>query len=382
MEHRQRRPALDGVRGLAVLAVLGFHLEVGGGGHAAVTVFFVLSGYLITAGLLAEHRQRGRIDLRGFYARRVRRLAPAALLVTALTLAGAALGVGRAGDPALVVRSVVAAWTQTADLMLAAGGAMAYELVPTWSLNVEEQFYVLWSLAAVLLLPRLRRRVLLLLTAATAATALAWTAWLSASGAGVDRVTYAPDTQLAGPVAGCALALALADRRVAAASSRWRPVLLTLGGATLVVALVDPPLGVPLYSWGGPVVVVGTAALLAGIVAAGRPEPVTAVLALPPLTWLGVRSYAVYLVHVPVLQWFGGPGGAGRSAGVVAVTLALAAASWRWIESPVLRGGLRRGRRGAGVGPAATAPAAVDLRPVPSAPGAGSRVSEGASGLG
>ena len=148
-------PALDGVRALAVLAVVAFHVDPAlvPSGSLGVEVFFVLSGFLITRLLLAEHARTGTVRLRGFYARRLRRLVPAlVLLVLAQTVV---LGVhGRLSGA--YAAAAARALSYTDDLFLGYGGTRG-PFALTWSLSIEEQFYLLWPAALLALLARLRR---------------------------------------------------------------------------------------------------------------------------------------------------------------------------------------------------------------------------------
>lgn len=148
-------PALDGVRALAVLAVVAFHVDPAlvPSGSLGVEVFFVLSGFLITRLLLAEHARTGTVRLRGFYARRLRRLMPAlVLLVLAQTVV---LGVhGRLSGA--YAADAARALSYTDDLFLGYGGTRG-PFALTWSLSIEEQFYLLWPAVLLALLARLRR---------------------------------------------------------------------------------------------------------------------------------------------------------------------------------------------------------------------------------
>src|SRR5919107_2026204 len=158
-------PALDGIRGLAVAAVLAFHggVAVLHGGFLGVDAFFVLSGFLITSLLFAEHASTGRIDLRAFWARRARRLLPALLLVLAVVLplsrwAMPPEELAALRADALAALAYVANWR----LMDRGGGYFAETAAPsplqhTWSLAIEEQFYLVWPLLVVALLLATRR---------------------------------------------------------------------------------------------------------------------------------------------------------------------------------------------------------------------------------
>ena len=176
------QPALDGVRAVAVSMVLLFHQGWLGGGYLGVSVFFTLSGYLITSLSLAEHERTGRLDVGAFYGRRLRRLLPASLACLAGVVALAAVGLfdGVAGlrrdiwgSLAQVYNWVALAGGQSyADLVNAGDGA-ASPLEHYWSLAIEEQFYWVWPVVLVVVLRAGRRGRLLAVGAMAAATALA-----------------------------------------------------------------------------------------------------------------------------------------------------------------------------------------------------------------
>ena len=196
-----RWSALDGLRGLAILLVFAFHLPLSGfrSGSYGVIVFFVLSGFLITTILLREIERWQRPQLRWFYGRRAVRLLPALLMVLFgyLILRATVLG-GREEW-----------WSQTwpalfyvSNYSLEMGGDLGH-LTHTWSLAIEEHFYVVWPLALIALPARWRMMVAWVLALAFAA----WRAGLLALDADVSRVYYLTDTNAFAPLLGCALAI-------------------------------------------------------------------------------------------------------------------------------------------------------------------------------
>ncbi|RQX06450.1 acyltransferase family protein, partial [Micromonospora globispora] len=217
------QPALDGVRALAVAAVLAFHGGVAAlpGGFLGVDAFFVLSGFLITSLLLAEHRDAGRIDLVAFWGRRVRRLLPALLLVLVVVLLvsrqlmpGTELGALR--WDALAALGYVANWRMAnrgGDYFAATGSPSP--LQHTWSLGIEEQFYLVWPLLLIVLLAwaaRRRRLGVALLVILVGAVGSALAAALLFAPDAVDRVYYGTDTRAVALLVGAALAVLLARR--------------------------------------------------------------------------------------------------------------------------------------------------------------------------
>jgi peptidoglycan/LPS O-acetylase OafA/YrhL len=170
-------PALDGLRGIAILLVLGYHVGWIPGGFLGVDVFFVLSGFLITTLLLEEWGQSGAIDLRAFYVRRVRRLLPAllVLLATLGMLAAFEAADGRVGEGEAIASSITVCLLYVANIWRASGHFLTGPLTQMWTLAQEEQFYLLWP---PLLLLGLRFRVRLgALAVVLAATTLGVIAW-------------------------------------------------------------------------------------------------------------------------------------------------------------------------------------------------------------
>lgn len=366
-----RFAGLDGIRALAILSVLVFHLYGGWlpGGFLGVDVFFVISGFLITGLLIRERATKGRIDFRAFWVRRARRLLPAlALCVTVTALAARAVS----GD--LVVglpRQVLGAATFSTNwLEIAAGQSYFDQTAPTlfmnfWSLAVEEQFYLVWPLAAYALLRFVASRHRPLLPAAAAVASAVAMAALYVEGADSTRVYYGTDTHLMGLMIGAALAFAwssewhvrLAD--LAARGRRWSgPAAIA---ALLALMLVLSEASAVTFRGGFALASLLTGVLVLATVArtdaAGRPLPQTAwqrILDAPAATWVGERSYGLYLWHWPVILIVDQllpttPGTvefAARSVLAVLAAGAIAEASYRLVETPVRREGFRRtGRR-------------------------------------
>jgi peptidoglycan/LPS O-acetylase OafA/YrhL len=324
------RPALDGLRALAILLVVTSHLlpdeAYGSGGPAGVTVFFVLSGFLITSLLLEEHDRTGRVSLSGFYTRRARRLLPALAAVLCFV---AVLYVAY-GEPLrrlIPVVFYVANWPR-------AEGQNIPLLGHTWSLAIEEQFYIIWPLVLIFGLRAGRRTLLwLALTGAAASVALRFLLW---DGAGrQDRVWFGTDTNAYSLLIGCALALWMSARITR--TNRPRIAVLTAGVLTLSGVYsntVGYTLVVPLAAATATVVLV---TLLCQDGSAG-------IFGAPLLRYIGRRSYAYYLWHVPLLLILDTAGvDPVIAAGVTIVTTAaLSELSWRVIEAPLLVGRQKR----------------------------------------
>ncbi|MCU1460079.1 MAG: acyltransferase family protein [Acidimicrobiales bacterium] len=353
--HLAHMPALDGLRGVAVAGVLAFHLGRLTGGYLGVDAFFVLSGFLITSLLLAEHATAGTIHLAAFWARRARRLLPALLVVLvavafAATVWVAARDLGRVRDDGLATLFYIANWH---SISAGHGYWASFEtpslLQHTWSLAIEEQFYVVWPLVvvAVLRIGRGSLRVLLAVTAALAATSAAAMVFLHHRGGDPSRVYYGTDTRVAAILMGAALAIVLA-RRGPVRSARARAgvevaALLAVAGVAFAWATVGGQTN-GLYEGG---LALCGLAVVAVIAAAAHPSPgpVAWALSVRPLQWLGRISYGVYLWHWPVFVLMT-PERTHLSSGLpvdvarVAVTLAVSVLSYRLIETPIRRGSL------------------------------------------
>ncbi|WP_344413124.1 acyltransferase family protein [Pseudonocardia ailaonensis] len=350
-------PGLDGLRALAVLAVLAYHLDLtwAGGGFLGVEVFFTLSGFLITQLLSAELRRHGRIGVRAFALARARRLVPAlvacvlgTLLLFRLLLPATASGLR--GD-ALSSLFYVQNWH------LVLGGvpyAESFErpgpFLHIWSLAVEGQLYVLWPLlfAGVLaVLGRRRAAFAALVLAGVSAVATAWQFDPDASG----LAYYATDSRASGFLVGAATALLWTPERWDRPRSAGTRAVYDLVGVAALVALlvgftVASEFSADLYEHGG---FLRTALLTAAVLVAatGAGPAVRGLLSVRLLTAIGRRSYGIYLYHWPILVltrpgadlpgpvWL-------VDCGRVLATLLVAEASYRWLETPIRRGAIRR----------------------------------------
>jgi peptidoglycan/LPS O-acetylase OafA/YrhL len=353
-------PQLDGLRALAVALVVAYHLvrtqglDVAPGAFLGVDVFFVLSGFLITALLLREHADDGRLDLRRFYVRRVRRLGPGLLLVCAVVAAVLAFAPGPFGlEAATPIESVVAlaygmSWWSGLEIT---GGP--YLLGLTWSLSVEEHFYLAWPL---LLLVLLRGGLGVGAVAAVAALANAWPAVLWLRGADPERLYYLPDTRVAQILTGCLLA-ALLVRGVARLRPLFGPLpaLAAVGWLSWVAATWSRDSAG--YWLGGMQLVGLAAAVLVGHLVVHGDGVAARALSARPVVAVGVWSYGIYLWHLPLIRLaqpvLGGT--LAVATGAALASVGVAAASYRFLEQPVLRG--RRAR-----------PAAVPADPYPAEP--------------
>jgi len=360
-------PALDGLRSLAVLAVIGYHGALGWlkGGFYGVDAFLVLSGFLITTLLISEWDRSGGISLTGFWARRARRLLPALLLM----LSGVALVVGLFPgvlSTAHLEADAVSSLLYMANWHLAAEHASYFSvyqaqspLLHTWTLAIEEQFYVVWPLVVLALIGRRgplarilnsRARRLGAVLAVAVVGALASAAWMvhlvPAGNLDPSRAYYGSDTRAQGLLIGAAVAVVCA---------LWGPVRtvrgrralggLGLAGAVGVGAMWSlVPETSPLAFHGGFLLISLACAALVASAARVPAAPVSRVLSLAPIRYLGRVSYGMYLWYWPVLLVM-----TGARTGLhgyvllglrLAVIVGLASASYRWVETPIRRGAL------------------------------------------
>lgn len=348
-------PALDGLRGVALIGVLFFHAHGAlPGGYLGVDLFFVLSGFLITSLLLAEHENTGKIGLSAFWVRRARRLFPALLsLMPAVAAYGRFVAtrseLSNLRTDAIATLGYVANWRAILshksywDLF-----AHPSPLEHTWSLSIEEQFYVVWPLLVMLALRRGSRKTVLAMSLGLLALSIAATAILF-DPENLSRVYLGTDTRASGILAGAILACA------------WGPGSNWLAGKTRVLDAVGAmAVGVLAWAWwnlrgedpllyhgGFWISELACVALIACSVHAENGW-IARGLAAKPLTLVGTVSYGAYLWHWPVDVFVTTERvhlrGASLVAAQIAITFAIAALSYRWIERPIRKNGVPFGR--------------------------------------
>jgi Predicted acyltransferases len=358
-------PGIDALRALAVLAVFFYHAHVGWmpGGFLGVDVFFVISGYLITSLLLSEYRRGGHVRLGRFWLARARRLLPALFAMLAIVVAWVTI-FGPA-QPQQFRNAVVASALYVSNWQLIFGDVSYFArfappgpLNHLWSLAIEEQFYIVWPFLLLLgvrlvreaplpsgVRPRLAVATLLAALASAILMAVLYHPSLDPS-----RVYYGTDTRAFELLFGAALAMVWPSRRLTRrVTPGARNLLDGLGvlGLLVIAAMIWRTGQYSPFLYRGGFVLLSLASVLVVATLAHPACRLGTVLGWRPLRWVGVRSYAIYLWHFPIVV-LTTPGGIAhgdeplREALQVAAIMAVAALSWTYVEDPVRHGAIGR----------------------------------------
>jgi peptidoglycan/LPS O-acetylase OafA/YrhL len=364
---------LDGLRGVAVLAVMAFHAGVTWvrGGLLGVDVFFVLSGFLVTSLLVAEHAGSGTIRLRRFWARRARRLLPA-LFVLLVAVCVYSRWVSTGLPPRQLRGDTLSTLAYIANWHYIASGQNYFvhfgapsPLLHTWSLAVEEQFYWVWPLVALLVLGRFGRGALGWVAGCFAALSAGLCAALYLGGSSANRLYYGTDTRAQAVMVGAALALLVPmaapgraghppdriraeavrrSRRVwASAGPRWALRITGWAGAAILAVCLHSVQGTGAFLYEGGFLLVALATAMVVVVAVRVPRDALSVaLSWAPLRYTGRISYGLYLYHWPLFlllnQSRTGLHGSALLGLRFGATFAVAELSARFIELPIRTG--------------------------------------------
>ena len=353
-------PALDGLRALAVAAVLLYHADLGwfSGGFLGVDVFFVLSGYLITCVLLDNQRTTGRVELKRFWVRRARRLLPALLVLIVVTCAYTVMFLpneaAKLRDDIFSALAYVMNWHlifQGQSYFESFGRAPFFQHL--WSLSVEEQFYLVWPLllsGGLAIWGRARVRLAIAILALAGVSALLM-AVLYTPGGDPSRVYFGTDTHASGLLIGAALAVVWPPWRLSKKTGAAAPLALEVAGIVGLLALLWCFMNVSEFDAGlyrgGYLAIALVTALVVAVVVHPTVRLSSGVLGLAALRWVGQRSYGIYLWHWPVYL-VTRPDVDVPISGIpllvfrVAITVGIAAASYRYVEVPIRSGAVGR----------------------------------------
>lgn len=351
-------PGLDGLRALAVIAVIAYHLDLPGaaGGFLGVGIFFTLSGYLITDQLIAQWQNTGRIDVKSFWRRRLQRIMPAVLfLLLIIYLWLASFDRPRLGAFASESVSVLLCfsnwWQIFHKVSYFENFGPPSPIGHLWSLGIEAQFYLLWPIVVSILLHfKPRRGRLIFLTFLGSAASITAMALIYRPGADPSRVYYGTDTRLFALLIGAMFAVAFPSR-----GSRSRlsvpsfAMLDTIGAACMlgIALMILRTNEYDSYLYTGGLALFSLMSAIAIVVLTYPSSRLAKVIGCEPLRWIGAHSYSLYLWHYPVIILTSpnlnteGPDPV-RIILQVALSFVLAALSQRYIEDPIRDGSFGR----------------------------------------
>ena len=333
-------PELDGLRGIAISTVIIHHHLTPislSGGFLGVDLFFVLSGFLITSLLLAEFAENNRISLRNFYMRRLLRLGPA----LALYLIATVLIAFQTQTISIVRQLKLVAFTifYFTNWRMALGWDMTLDPTAiTWSLSIEEQFYLVWPLLLTACLAfKLKRRIIAGGLALVILAIVVHRYLLLEAGADLTRLYYGSDTRADALLVGCIFGL-LHSKRVGLRNNYWMATAAVISAVALALLILITEFEDPFLYRGGFTAVAIFSGLLIYAAANAPPRALSKALQFSPLVWLGHISYGLYLWHWLVvrevsLYWLGRWEGTAK----LALALGIAAGSFYFFERPINR---------------------------------------------
>ncbi|KAA5808393.1 acyltransferase family protein [Thermoanaerobacterium thermosaccharolyticum] len=349
---------LDGLRAIAVLAVIGYHLNLSfmQGGFLGVSIFFVLSGYLITNIISTEWERSGKVDLKNFWLRRMRRLFPALFIMVVLVVCYVTLfDPGRLtsikGDAITSILYINNWWLIFHKVSYFAKFGPPSTFGNLWSLAVEGQFYLIWPLVLIISFKYLKKkRYIVFLTLLLAIASALAMGMMYEPGMDPSRVYYGTDTRAFGLLLGSALALILPSNKLSNNISRNKRLILDAIGFLSILLIFIMFVYVNQYDtfvYRGGMFLLSIVAAVTIAVSAHQESLLGKALGCFPLRWLGARSYGVYLWYFPVLIL---TTPAVDTKGInpirailqIFLIILISALSWRYIEDPIRHGALKR----------------------------------------
>lgn len=351
---------LDGLRAIAIVAVLAYHfnMDIAPGGFFGVTMFFVLSGYLITNALLKEWSRHQHINVKRFWMRRANRLLPAMMVMLFVVAVWVYITddelFGRLGIEVMAALLYVSNWFYIFnDVSYFEQFETLTPLKHLWSLGIEEQFYFIWPVLVLIGLRSRKKWAVILVALMCTVASVAAMAMLYEPGNDASRVYYGTDTRAFCILIGALLAFVLHNPKRLARFIGQPSRLLDAAGAMAVAGIIVMigymneyengiyPVGMMILS------LLTAVAVMAVVRSDGW---LSSIMGYAPLRWLGKRSYAIYLWHYPVII-LTTPAASSKdgnplvSLAQLAAILLIAAISWRLIEEPFLKGAYKRSFR-------------------------------------
>jgi peptidoglycan/LPS O-acetylase OafA/YrhL len=335
-------PALDGIRAFAVIAVMMYHARFAKGGFIGVDIFFVLSGFLITSLLVREFDSQLRIDLRKFYFRRLLRLAPALVLFLTIFASISMLVLDADKSRSNLIDTFIA-------LFYLSNWAWAFQIHPphflahTWSLSIEEQFYILWPVILIGLLrfSRSRQNVVVVVTLLALSSTLV-RVFLAIEGSSFIRLFNGLDTRADALLIGSLFGVITSSNLISDHHHHQFAKFLKFIGPLSLIALVNFCIfardNIQLYCWQLFTVEILAAIIILDVVVSPQ-SVVNQVFTFKPLVWIGSISYGLYLWHFPIYKVMRllGFDGIGVASVGTSLTFLIASASYYFVERPFLK---------------------------------------------